>query len=821
MPRTARTSSCDHGHIFKSTCFAIAFASELVACGSDANGVDFVASEAEDSAPSTLVVNARWWRARRTSTSATTTPAAGASGVVASTTASGGASHGGVTNPATSASGGFSAAGGESNGGATHAQTPSSGTSVLAGGASSPTTVTRATTPTPSTQGLAVFPEAMELKPGAAFSFSATSAGTRIAEVTWSVKESNGGTIDRHGTYTAPAAEGTYHVVASTVAKPSVQVSGAVKVTSSLIVPAERRTQWDPGLNAVGGIRHRTAICATLQPSGGDDTAAIRNAIRDCPDEQVVKLEPGTFTISGDGIIIRRSNVTLRGSGPDKTLINKADELGDSPPHNPALVIGPKWTRHTVSRDLIADAAKGTSKLKMSDTSGLKRGELIIVNQISDEQRSDTVPPVRKTRWGYEQTDPNDGARRWYCEQNRPVGQVVEIEDIDQQTVTLTTPLHADFEVALQAHISRYSNEDPDGLRWGAAWNETFDAVKFTGIEDLAVANGGGTAGSTGNLGIFASAYCWIKNVESYGSLGTSCRIDGSLRCEVRDSYFHSTRNPNPGGDGYGLALSYYAADNLYENNIVWNFNKMTVAQASGGGNVFGYNYMQDGYGDDYRDLVEIGLGANHYAGNHMELFEGNESFNYSTESKFGNSALMTVFRNHFTGQRISAPPLQLLDASCRRMVAVDALAWWHSFVGNVLGFPNMPLLGGTDFHNNKFQQERFTYQTDRDWLNNYSISSTTVPVWNIGQDDPWQSELNPLAIERTFRHGNFDYVTNSVIWDESTPNRTLPASMYLEESPAFFDGRPWPWVTPEKDNPISGELPAKVRFYRIHGLTL
>src|SRR5438045_2180261 len=40
-------------------------------------------------------------------------------------------------------------------------------------------------------------------------------------------------------------------------------------------IPAERRTTWNPGLAAVGGIPRRVAVCATLDPGGGDDTAAI------------------------------------------------------------------------------------------------------------------------------------------------------------------------------------------------------------------------------------------------------------------------------------------------------------------------------------------------------------------------------------------------------------------------------------------------------------------------------------------------------------------------------------------------------------------
>src|SRR5262245_27425507 len=83
------------------------------------------------------------------------------------------------------------------------------------------------------------------------------------------------------------------------------------------IIPADRVTTWNPGLNAVGGIPNRTTIYRTLTPSGGslDDTSAIQSALDACPPGQVVKLSPGTFNINGGGVHFKRTNCILRGSG--------------------------------------------------------------------------------------------------------------------------------------------------------------------------------------------------------------------------------------------------------------------------------------------------------------------------------------------------------------------------------------------------------------------------------------------------------------------------------------------------------------------------
>jgi len=72
----------------------------------------------------------------------------------------------------------------------------------------------------------------------------------------------------------------------------------------------------------------------------------------------------------------------------------------------------------------------------------------------------------------------------------------------------------------------------------------------------------------------------------------------------------------------------------------------------------------------------------------------------------------------------------------------------------------------------------------------------------------------------RTYRHGNYDYVTNAVGWDPKNPLHSLPASLYLTQKPAFFGSNAWPWVEPTASTDAGrlGLLPAKVRFDAIHG---
>ena len=140
-------------------------------------------------------------------------------------------------------------------------------------------------------------------------------------------------------------------------------------------------------------------------------------------------------------------------------------------------------------------------------------------------------------------------------------------------------------------------------------------------------------------------------------------------------------RNPYPGGAGYMLSIARYTADSLVENNIFMNGNKVMVMRASGGGNVIGYNYFDNGYIDYYQGWMETGMNASHMTCPHFELFEGNQAFNIDGDDTWGGAFSITYFRNHATGKRRSFP-----DIGNRRAIGLMYGHYDYSFVGNVLG---------------------------------------------------------------------------------------------------------------------------------------
>jgi hypothetical protein len=127
--------------------------------------------------------------------------------------------------------------------------------------------------------------------------------------------------------------------------------------------------------------------------------------------------------------------------------------------------------------------------------------------------------------------------------------------------------------------------------------------------------------------------------------------------------------------------------------------------------------------------------------------------------------------------------------------VGVAYYSYWHSFVGNVLGASG--------------QMSGWVYQNTTGLLG-------PAGIWMLGWDDWSPYPVDAQVVATTLRHGNFDYLTNTVTWDPTNANHTLPPSLYLSQKPAFFNagiGYVWPWVDPTATPPLRGALPSKARF--------
>jgi hypothetical protein len=138
-----------------------------------------------------------------------------------------------------------------------------------------------------------VTPGSTYLAPGASYTFQATVSGPADKSVTWSVAEgAAGGTVTTVGVYTAPATNGTYHVVATSVANATKSGSASVVVSSVpvVVVSMSPHTKSIP----LGGNATFTAIV-----TGSSDTAVSWSVLEGAAGGSVTSA--GVYTAPGTG----------------------------------------------------------------------------------------------------------------------------------------------------------------------------------------------------------------------------------------------------------------------------------------------------------------------------------------------------------------------------------------------------------------------------------------------------------------------------------------------------------------------------------------
>jgi hypothetical protein len=582
-------------------------------------------------------------------------------------------------------------------------------------------------------------------------------------------------------------------------------------VAPSPFLPADRATVWSPGLMGAGGIPVRSTVCAMLTPRGAgqDDTAQIQAAIRVCPPGQVVQLAAGTFIINSGNFVLINKGITLRGGGSGRTTLAKTNgakpfQEAVSAHPSPLIIVGPsRWNNSPVgSTDLTADAVKGAYTVMVASTAGFSPGQIVLLDEASGASWQ-TDPQGRGQIWASPDfrvvwrkhnplvpyvddfaadtfpTTPGS-AGQWFSRLDRPTAELKQIAAISGSAITFTTPNHISYRASHTAQLSRYGQPH----------------VKNAGVEDLTL-----IGGDNGNLRFEWAAMSWAKNVENTVWHDEGFAIDASFRIELREFYVHDAAWAQPGGGGYAISLSSGTAEVLIENGISVRANKVMVARSSGAGSVVGYNYIDMGYINTNGTWIEIGLNASHMAGPHHVLFEGNYAFNADSDDTHGNSIYHTFFRNHLRGIRApfdnQNPAGGRIDDATqsrngpKRSAGLMAYSYWMSFIGNVLGAPGQ--MGG--------------------WV--YEATSGKPSIWMLGWDSVRPYPTDARVASTTLRHGNFDYVTNTVKWDPTITNHMLPNSLYLTQKPAFFDagrGYTWPWVDPVGTTKLY-TLPAKARY--------
>ena len=339
---------------------------------------------------------------------------------------------------------------------------------------------------------------------------------------------------------------------------------------------------------------------------------------------------------------------------------------------------------------------------------------------------------------------------------------------VNGNQVSLNLPLHWTYDADL----------DP----W-AYQVDAYAMIRHAGLEDLTLTQDDPEVEFM--IEMDGAQYSWVKNVEIKNVQRRGMWIIDSLQNEIRECYVHIGIDGYGRDRGYGMFIDLHSSNNLVENNILSTIDGGGVMTGGGAsGNVIAYNYFHEILFDDPWWLI-ASPSINHNPHPKMNLWEGNIAYKAEGDIIHGSSSHNTIFRSQSKGWQS--------ETITTRNNAIEFAAknTYMNVVGSVLGTPGK---------SNRY--EVLPGQPYDDWQD-YVIWALGV---GSGVDDP-----NVAAT--LLRHGNYDYVTHSVVWDPNIANHDLPVSLYLSEKPEWWcQETPWPAIGPDVAG-YAQDIPARRRL--------
>jgi len=555
------------------------------------------------------------------------------------------------------------------------------------------------------------------------------------------------------------------------------------------IISAERLADWRPGVTVgvPGGIpTNRTHVVdVTKSPYRADNTGvtdaqpAIQKAITEADEDDVVYLPTGTYRVNSAIALGKNSKITIRGAGPDKTVIlpyHQSNGITICPADG-----GDWWYPNRLKLDIMASPKRGDTVLTVGDTKPLDsypNGGIGQICQLS--MKNDlTLPVVSPGHWEY---------------MRRQLSRIVGRTDT---TVTISPGLLYD----LPARLGPV-------LRPGGRYSE------LVGIEDLTV-DGTNSTAPRGLILINASYGCWVRNVTMRKAERYIFVVDGALQCEIKHCYLGQRRSAaGPNGGGLLMGVSSFC---LVEDNVLAEtFPDMEINSSSG--NVFAYNFCDDK--SVQGGLLGCSINSNHGGHGSHNLYEGNVAPRFQCDGYHGSASHDTIFRNWFHGTSSMTDRFWIC-------VNLNRFTRCYNIVGNVLGRQGYTWL---------YEVEQVGFSYDKHFIyslgfpnmgNGWSNGETAQPskgqYWadwermlasepGKGPGPSGFQELDLDVKQTTLLKGNHNYRDNGVPESESLGGTTLRKSLYLKEKPAWFGDLPWPPFGPDMEFE-QNKIPAQVRF--------
>ena len=520
------------------------------------------------------------------------------------------------------------------------------------------------------------------------------------------------------------------------------------------IISPDRRIDWSqPGVP--GGIPHRTIIYKTISAetfgNGSiDATTAIQTALDECPDDQVVNLRAGKYKVMGNLKI--DSYITLRGEGPGKTILSFEGGGRSGLVMDASVYYQISTIKNIVS--VTGALSKGSTAIKVNATTNMNAGDILHIDQLNDGIL----------------VDPNgvEGICT-YCSRDsgtRTLGQIVKITGVDaaKKIVSIQWPLNFTY---------------TDSLLPQAVVIPARSYVDRAGVEDLTVTQP--SALYTYLVEMQGVQNSWLRNVEIENVDWRAVWLIYGLHNEIRECWMHHSKNGYGRSHGYGIFVDLLSTANLVEDNVFSTIDGGGIMTGGGAtGNVLAYNIIADPRFDDTWWATGSPC-LNHNPHPMMNLWEGDIGSKFEGDFIHGSSSHNTVFRSCALGwQNDSA-------TSANAAIALAKKNTYYNIVGCVLGTAG--------------KSNRYEVNAGQTWDN------ADRSIWLLGVTCEVEG---PEVLPSLFRHGNFDYITNSVKWDSTVSDHTLPPSLYLQSAPSFWGKTPWPAIGPDIDG-YCKKIPAQL----------
>ena len=570
------------------------------------------------------------------------------------------------------------------------------------------------------------------------------------------------------------------------------------------IIPSDRRIIWQGNIGVPGGVPVRTVIFANVRnppynATGNgttDDTAAIQAALNACPAGQVVYIPTGTYKVTS--ALVLKNSYTVRGDGPGLTVINGFcvgnEVIALGRPGSGALNsynifnYPPQGSFAGSPVSVTGGTSKDSTSITVTSTNNFTVGGLFNIDELNDTNGLGVIPVGSA---GFQNTDGRTSDGLWV------LGQVMYITAITNTTVYFDPPL-----------VWWFTNAN-------SALATPFPCVnKNAGVENLTVYNN--NTGCDMMFSMTATAYCWLKNVETAWADGDHIYVDSCARCEVRDSYLHDGYLHGPGTHDTTLKIQGHASGTLVENNIFRRLHISMFFNASSG-NVCGYNYSTNGFDQNCSDCM-LADSTFHGAHSLMNLYEGNVVNSYEQDGIWGTSSHGTLLRNFISGQNFVCPPYtgrgpEQTNSYVRQLqyntpVYLQGFANSRSFnvVGNVLGTPNMG--------NYTFRPPVYMLLAPAARITDVgAIFTLGYAFGNDGGGSPNESDIPFTTL---INHGNWDIISQSQMFSNNISDHVIPQSYYLPVKPTFFGTMTWPAVDPStgQTNFTLALIPAQYRYF-------